>query len=154
MNSRRVHGQFKVYVKDFLSTNGFRSLPIVPFRGNRFNILFFTASYLYFLKDQMTEFFEKFGASNKLLKCVQADLEEPLYLAGCRALGLISKVITTPLWRCLEDKSVHILELPDIYGKIQVALQRGTEHPEEFMDGSLSPFSTMLMLTMTQCSSP
>ncbi|XP_041452431.1 uncharacterized protein LOC121405570 [Lytechinus variegatus] len=87
----------------------------------------------------MTRFINGFGATNKLLKCVQADLAEPLYMAGCRALGLVSKIITAPLWRCLEDKEIHILDLPQVYRKIEDALKRGAEHPQEFMEGLTQP---------------
>ncbi|XP_072171738.1 uncharacterized protein [Diadema setosum] len=135
-----VHGPFKTFCKPFLEESRMKTLPIIPFRGSRFNILFFNAGFIYFLRDQMITFLQKFGATNKLLKCVQADLDEPFYLAGCRALGLVSKIITSPLWRCLEDKAIHILDLPKIYDNIQVALHRGTQNPHEFMDGTINPF--------------
>ena len=135
-----VHGHFKLFVQDFLKDSGLRTLPLVPFKGNRFNILFFNAGFVYFLREQMKKFIDGFGATNKLLKCVQADLAEPLYMAGCRALGLISKVITAPLWRCLEDRSIHILDLPGIYRKIEDALRKGVENPGDFMEGHIVPF--------------
>ena len=34
-------------------------------------------------------------------------LKVPEYLAGCRALGLVNKVVTGPLW--------HVLKAPDIF---------------------------------------
>ena len=48
---------------------------------------------------------------NQLLKAVSADLAVPEHLAGCKALGIINKVITGPLWRVLEDKEITILDL-------------------------------------------
>ena len=41
-----VHGQFKVYCREFLDAIKMRSLPLIPFFGNRFNILFFNADYV------------------------------------------------------------------------------------------------------------
>ena len=35
----------------------------------------------------------------------------PEHLAGCKALGIINKVITGPLWRVLEDKDITILDM-------------------------------------------
>lgn len=37
------HGRFSVYVKDFLKQHNFHSLPLTPYKGNRFNILFYNA---------------------------------------------------------------------------------------------------------------
>ena len=62
----------------------------------------------------MKSFVEKNGATNGLLKAVEADLNEPFYIASCKALGLISKFITTPLWTKLEDKEIHILDMSTI----------------------------------------
>jgi len=35
---------FKMYSKDFLQENGYYTLPLQPFRGNRFNLLFENAA--------------------------------------------------------------------------------------------------------------
>ena len=56
---------------------------------------------------------------NQLLKAVSADLAVPEHLAGCKALGIINKVITGPLWRVLEDKDITIL---DMNGRFQTLL--------------------------------
>lgn len=42
------HGPFMTFIKDFLKENGMQSLPLTPFKGNRFNILFHNAGILYF----------------------------------------------------------------------------------------------------------
>ncbi|MES9902781.1 MAG: hypothetical protein ABW168_08870, partial [Sedimenticola sp.] len=92
------HGSFKVFIKQFLKDNDLRALPLEPLRGNRFNILFSNAGHVYFLKDQMKDFLTKTGSMNGLLSSVLKDLQEPYFIGGCKALGLISKLITTPLW--------------------------------------------------------
>lgn len=51
------------------------------------------------------------NSKNQLLKAVSADLAVPEHLAGCKALGIINKVITGPLWRVLEDKDITILDM-------------------------------------------
>ena len=48
---------------------------------------------------------------NQLPKAVSADLAVPEHLAGCKALGIINKGITGPLWRVLEDKDISILDM-------------------------------------------
>ena len=42
-------------------------------------------------------------------------MQVPEYLAGCRALGLINKVVTGPLWRVLESSDISILEMNGYY---------------------------------------
>lgn len=43
------------------------------------------------------------------------DISVPEYVAGAKALGLISRHITGPLWSLLENKSIHILEMNENY---------------------------------------
>lgn len=82
------------------------SLPLQPLRGNRFNILFTNAGHVYFLRHKIIELLNKTSNSNGLLQSVLHDLETPFFISGCKALGLISKYITTPLWRVIENKDV------------------------------------------------
>ena len=132
-----VHGQFKVYCKGFLEEHKMKSLPLVPFRGNRFNILFFNAAFVYFLHHKMLAFLTSTGATNKLLKSVEADLQEPFILAGCRALGLVSKLVTSPLWRHIEDKTQHILDLPEVFQRTTDLLKEGSSSADKFINGDL-----------------
>ena len=45
---------------------------------------------------------------NQLLRAVYQDICVPEYIAGCRALGIINKVVTGPLWRVLESADVEM----------------------------------------------
>ena len=47
-------------------------------------------------------FKEVWQTPNQLLKAVFSDIQVPEFVAGCRALGLISKIITGPFWRVVE----------------------------------------------------
>ena len=49
---------------------------------------------------------------NQLLRVVNQDIEVPEYVAGCKALGLVNKIVTGPLWRVLES-DVSILDMND-----------------------------------------
>ena len=103
------HGPFTTYVKSTLRRNNMHSLPLAPYRGNRFNILFENAAYVFFRHDMIT-FLESHN-TNLLLKAVLEDLKTPEYIAGVKALGLISCLITVPLWCMIEDKSVSITDI-------------------------------------------
>ena len=40
-------------------------------------------------------------------------------MAGCRALGLIDKVVTGPLWRKLKDPSISVLKMSHVYSEMK-----------------------------------
>ena len=96
---------------------GFSNVPFIPFKGNRFNVLFCNGGILYFLYNHLKHFFESVKDENKLLKAVHSDLQIKFYLCGCRALGLINKFVTGPLWRLLEF-GIHILDMNKHYQKM------------------------------------
>ena len=90
-----VYQPFSTYLK----SNGIDRNPLATFRGNRFNILFYDASVVFYLSDLIKKFFlEVWQTPNKLLRTVLTDVQVPEFLAGCKALGLVYKIITGPLW--------------------------------------------------------
>ena len=60
----------------------------------------------------MVELLNKSDIENK---SVHADFQVSFYVAGLKALGLISKMITTPLWTLLESKDISIEEMSQHY---------------------------------------
>ena len=83
--------------------------PLAPFMGNRFNILFFDAGVVFFLSLLMKKLLiEVWQTPNKLLRAVLADVQVQEFIAGCKALGLIYKIITGPLWRVIESKDYFV----------------------------------------------
>ena len=46
-------------------------------------------------------------------------------MAGCRALGLIDKVVTGPLWRKLKDPSISVLKMSHVYSEMKNKLTPG-----------------------------
>ena len=56
---------------------------------------------------------------NQLLQAVLKDLQCPYLIAGCKALGIIDKIVTGPFWRCVQSSTVSILEMSDIYTKMK-----------------------------------
>jgi len=83
----------------FLSSHGVPKNPLASFKGNRFNILFFDAGALFYIAPLVKQFFiNVWQTPNQLLRAVLSDIQVPQYLAGCKALGLINKMVTGPLW--------------------------------------------------------
>ena len=99
----------------YLSSKAIKKNPLATFKGNRFNILFYDAGALYYISDLVKALFKDIRQTpNQLLRAVNQDIQVPEYVAGCKALGLINKVITGPLWRVLES-DISILEMNDYF---------------------------------------
>ena len=63
------------------------------------------------------------------------------YLAGVKALGLISKLLTCPRWHLLEDKSVNILDMNEKYQQLVTFLNTdASANINSFMSGDLLVF--------------
>ena len=91
------------------------------FIGNRFNILFVNAGAVYYHKDAIQDFVKSWPDPNNLLKAVNEDCSHELFLAEIRALGIINKIITGPLWRLIE-KADNILALNQDLYKLKMKL--------------------------------
>ena len=91
----------------FLKSNNIKHNPLSPFKGNRFNILFYDAGVVFYLSSLIKKFLlDVWQTPNRLLKAVLDDIQIPEYLAGCKALGLVNKLITGPLWRVIDSMSL------------------------------------------------
>ena len=109
----------------FLKANNIARNPLAPFRGNRFNILFYDAGVVYVLSPLMEKFLvDVWQTPNKLLQAVLADIKVPEFIAGCKALGLINKIITGPLWRVIESKDLSILDMNHHYQLLVHSIER------------------------------
>lgn len=130
------HGSFLEYVQPTLKQEGFDSLPFKPFRSNRFNILFQNTASIFYLSDHLKAFLEG-NAQNQLLKAVAFDLHVPGYLVGCKALGFVSYLITVPLWSCIEDRSIHLMDISSHYQEITDLRVMAENRTHDFMNGDL-----------------
>ena len=88
------------------------------------------------------------GTVNDLLKEVKYayDSEELLYLAGARVLGLLSKLVSAPLWRLIESPG-HILDINVHYHTLVQYLDIASTAEgvaSDFFYGNSTPFPTPL----------
>jgi len=125
-----------LYFRTYCRSNGILKIPLAPFRGNRFNIIFYDAAGVYFLKSHMEKYllYHHPSTLNRLLQAVLSDLRVPHFIAGIRALGIIDKVITGPFWRHLESSSVSILEMSDTYSKMKNKFEKWSKDAQVVMD--------------------
>ena len=96
---------------DHARERGIESIPLAPFLGNRFNIIFHNGGGVFYLHEHLRSFFDIMKDENKLLKAVYFDLEVSSFLAGCRALGLINKfMVESPCQgRCRFHRYEHLI---------------------------------------------
>ena len=103
-DTTKVDSCIKSHNHTYLRRLGIKKVHLAHFRGNRFNIIFLNEAQVFYLHKHMIEFLTRvWGSQNKLLKSVLDDANNDLYISGCRALGLIDKFITGPLWKILES---------------------------------------------------
>ena len=96
------------YFKSYRTGKG-KKLRIVPMIGSRINIIFVNGDSTYYHRDDIAQLLEGWPDPNRLLQSVNSDIFGT-YLAGARAMRLVDKLITGPLWRPMENAD-NVLEL-------------------------------------------
>lgn len=121
--------------RSYMKQKGIFKLPLAQFIGNRFNILFYDAAGL---QHHMVQFLQSVHGKNmnRLLQSVLDDLNNPILIAGYRALGLIDKIVTGPLWRRLEESSVSVLDMSYTYCQLKVKFDTWANDSSTLIDGS------------------
>ena len=136
---------YPVQFATYLRSKGIARVPLASFIGNRFNIIFYDAAGVYYLRDYIFEFFQTQDTTNRLLRSVEADLCVPELIAGCKALGLIDKLVTGPLWRTLEDNSISILKMSDKYAEMERKFTAWSVDSSMLLTGDESLFGDSLV---------
>ena len=86
-----------------------------------------------------------FGPPNHLHVAVFADICIDGYIAACRALGIIGKLVTCPLWRELACPNTSISKMSGTYQALCASFAKLEAIPSSLLDGSakLSPGVTL-----------
>ena len=74
------------------------------------------------------------------MQSVLADANVDEFVAGIRALGLINKFITVPLWRVIEDNSITILDMNNIYTSMRDLLKLWSQDATPLLSGEANLF--------------
>ncbi len=134
--------QFLAYLKK----NGISKNPLIHFRGNRFNVVFANGARIFYLHEHIGNFLKLWGTPNRLLQAVLEDVNNPINISGTKALGLIDKHITGPLWRIIESADTHVLDIPKYYKSLKEFTDKCTEaNIGLFMTGEDIPFDRELV---------
>ncbi len=124
-----------VHFRTYLHSQGIHRIPLAQFRGNRFNILFHDGAGVYFLRSHFEKYLKEHHHQqlNRLLQAVLSDLRVPQYIAGCKALGIIDKIVTGPFWRKLESSTVSILEMSTVYSEMKEKFDQWSSDAQSIM---------------------
>ena len=79
---------------------------------------------------------------NQLLRVVNQDTEVTEYVAGCKALGLVNKIVTGPLWRILES-DVSISDMNDRFQTLVTHLDLWALDATDVLSGEATRFPTL-----------
>lgn len=77
---------------------------MINYIGKRANILFEGAFFLFYHVEHLKEFLSLLDHKNNLLLAVEEDVNEKLYVAELKALGLFYRVAIKPLWDIVRGK--------------------------------------------------
>ena len=111
-----------------------KDIPLYPFLGNRFNVIFLNGAGIYELFSKLMSFFNLIDKENKLLTAVYYELNVLQYKIGSSALGLIHKLVTGPLWQKLEGEK-SVLDMSGHYQSMLVLLQKWASDCTLFVKG-------------------
>ena len=120
---------FKVYLDEIGSP-----LYLIQMQGNRFNVSFYNGGAVYFHQKHIKKFIFDKNKPNRLLLAVLEDIGVKVHLAGLRALGIISTLITGPCFRLVGDTE-HISEMNPHLHQLQLSLQRFSKSATDLLLG-------------------
>jgi hypothetical protein len=94
----QAENAFKSYLD---SLNPPVTLEMSTFHGHHINVLFSMGAAVFYHRHHISDFINSYFLSctgqNNLVTCVSNYLNNNVYIAGCRALGIVDKLLTGPL---------------------------------------------------------
>ena len=139
-----IYKDFNTYLQRNENPNKWKNL-LTPFKGNRFNILFQNAAALFFLHEDMKNFFSLHSPTNNLHRNLLDSLNNDKLLSIVKAFALLCKLVTSPFWRMLEEKGKGLKDTNNIYVDFQIFLKQAEIDSSEVMKGEMTPFPDMII---------
>ena len=98
-------------------------------------MLYVIAAAAYYHREHIAEFLqEDCVQKGKLLQAIM-DIEEKIFPACFRALGIIGKLITSPLMQLIEEPQLHIFSLNDTWLHVITKLEAFSANANPLMEG-------------------
>lgn len=130
-----------LFAATYLKEKGISTIPIMNFRGNRFNVLFYNAAGTFYLAPYLVQYFENSKSTlnftqNYILKALKNDK----ILVILRALGILYKIITQPYMNKASDEKCNALSMGSTYNRLIYILKDCTDNPSLLLKNNISVF--------------
>ena len=125
-----------VYLKNH---HNITDIPIINFRGNRFNTLFYNARGTFYLAKFLILYLESSKLSlNYTQNYIFDALRNDTILSLCRALGIICYIITEPYWKIAADNEISAIQMDYTYNRLVQLLEICIEDPKLLLQNNVS----------------
>ena len=119
-----------LYAPTYLREQGINNVPIMNYRGNRFSTIFHNAARTFYIAKHLINYFTNSKSTlNYTHNFILTALNNDYVISICRALGIISKTVTEPYWRCAGDSDRNALNMGSIYEQLIDLLTNGANSP-------------------------
>ncbi|CAC5398939.1 unnamed protein product [Mytilus coruscus] len=120
----------KIYLKKH---HGIFDVPILNFRGNRFNTFFHNARGTFYLAQYLVTYFKTSKSTlNYTQNFILAALQNNEILCICRALGILCQTITEPYWTIAGNNEILAINIGPTYNRIIELLDICEKNPNFF----------------------
>ncbi len=113
---------------------------LIDISHDRLNTLYCQGGAVYYHRKDIEHLLGSLPGLNDLLKCIQFDIKERVYMAGYRALGIIDKIITGPYRRTIQNAT----DINTLNEKLQILQDKLTEFADDgsrlFTDPTVSVY--------------
>jgi hypothetical protein len=100
------------------------------YRENRFNTIVHNAAGTFYIANHLINYFTNSKSTlNYTQNFILTALKNDYVISICRALGVISKTVTEPYWRCAGDSDRNALNMGYIYEQLIALLTNGANSP-------------------------
>ena len=106
---------------------------MISFLHHRFNVIFVLGGAFYFHRSHLKEFVYGLESDNFLHQSIKQDIDDKIFLASARALGIVNKLITGPLYRKVVEKG-HIFDLNDMWANLLGFLEANSKDANRLLE--------------------
>jgi hypothetical protein len=119
-----------LYAPTYLREQDINKVPIMNYRGNRFNTIFHNAAGTFYIAKHLINYLTNSKSTlNYTQNFILTTLKNDYVISICQALGIISKTVTEPYWRCAGDSDRNVLNMGSIYEQLIDLLTNGANSP-------------------------
>ena len=128
-----------LYASSYILSQGIQKIPIMNYRGPRFNVLFYNAAGTFCWAKHLIDYIQNSKSTmNFTVTYILKALMNNIILALCRALGIICKIITEPYLDRSSDETTTALSIGNVYGRLIHVLEISSDNPHLLLSNNIS----------------